>query len=167
MSKRFSTRWDVDAPAEATGLAITSERWPEAVARELHDDSRVLSREQTPSGGVKLVHSRALPDGVPGFLQRFLPKDGRVTQTDTWEPPGPDGSVQGRWQVTLAGAPAEVGGTQSVHPDGDGCVWAIEGAVKVSVPIIGGKIEDFLVEMLEKLTGHQAVVLRKLAAEPR
>lgn len=167
MSTRFSTRWDVGSSAEATGSAITSERWPEAIARELHDDSRVLSREQTPSGGVQLAHSRELPDGVPGFLLKFLPKDGRVTQTDIWDAPGSDGSRQGRWQVTLAGAPAELSGTQSVLTDGDGCVWAIEGTVKVSVPVIGGKIESYLAEMLEKLTKHQAVVLRHLAAEPR
>ncbi len=167
MSKRFSVSQDIASPVGPTGTAITSERWPEAVARELHDESRVVSREQTPDGGVVLVHSRALPDGVPGFLQRFLPKDGRVIQTDTWAAPGADGSRQGRWQVTLAGAPAELGGRQAVLAEGDTCVWTVEGTVKVNVPIIGGKTESFLVEMLEKLTVRQAEVLRELAAEPR
>lgn len=167
MSKRFSTRCVVDSSAAATGLALTSERWPEAIARELHDDSRVLSRNQTPSGGVELVHSRALPDGVPSFLQKFLPKDGRVTQTDTWEPPGPDDTRTCRWRVVLDGAPAELGGTQTVVPDGAGCTWTVEGTVKVGVPLVGGKIEDFLVDMLGKLTERQAEVLRQLAAQPR
>ncbi len=167
MSKSFSVSHDVPSPVGQTGSAITSERWPEAVARELHDDSRVISREQAPDGGVVMVHSRALPDGVPGFLQRFLPKDGRVTQTDTWDAPSADGAWRGRWQVTLAGAPAQLGGTQTVVAEGDTSVWTVEGTVKVSVPIIGGKTESFLVEMLEKLTARQAEVLAELAAEPR
>lgn len=165
MGNKITTRATIAADVETTYAAISSERWPEAVGEALKDDSRVESREELPGGGLKLVHSRALPEGVPGFLTKFMPKDGRVTQTDTWQPADSDGSRHGTWHVAFAGAPGEIGGSTSLVPDGDGCRWNVDGEARVKVPLIGGKAEGFLAPLVEKVITKQAPVLQQLVAE--
>lgn len=162
MSKGLSAAHPVDADAATTSQVLASERWPAAVGAALGDDSRVESRTETPDGGVVLVHSRRLPDGVPGFLQKFLPKDGRVTQTDTWGPVQADGARTGTWTVAFAGAPGEVGGTTAVVPGGSTCTWTVDGTAKVKIPVIGGRTEGFIAELIEKLVRKQAEVLAEL-----
>lgn len=165
MGKKITGRASVPADVESTFLAISSERWPEQIGAALKDESRVDSREQLPDGGVRLVHSRKLPDGVPGFLQKFMPKDGRVVQTDTWEPAKADGSRHGTWQVAFAGAPGEIGGRTSLVPDADGCLWNVDGEAKVKIPLIGGKAEGFLAPLVEKVISKQVPVLQQMVTE--
>ena len=162
MSKSLSASHPVPSDAATASEAIASDRWPAAVGAALKDDSRVESRTEQPDGGVVLVHSRKLPDGVPGFLQKFLPKDGRVTQTDTWGPVQADGGRTGTWTVSFAGAPGEVTGTTAVVPAGDTCTWTVDGQAKVKIPLIGGKTEGFIAELIEKLVARQARVLEEM-----
>jgi hypothetical protein len=165
VGKKIVGNATIDADVETTFLAISGERWPEAVGEALKDDSRVESREQLPDGGVRLVHSRALPDGVPGFLQTFLPKDGRVLQTDTWEPAWPDGSRHGTWHIAFAGAPGHVGGATWLEPDGGTTTWRVDGEAKVKIPLLGGKAEGFIAPLVEKVIQHQAPVLQALVKD--
>lgn len=166
MAKKITGRADIDADVETTFRAISSERWPAAVAAALKDDSRVESRETLPDGSIKLVHSRALPDGVPGFLQKFLPKDGRVTQTDTWEGSArADGSRHGSWHIAFAGAPGEIGGATALVPNGGTTTWTVDGEGRVKIPLIGGKAEGFIAPLVEKVIVKQAPVLQGLVAE--
>lgn len=163
MTKRISTAHEVPADVGTTFLALSSERWPEAVTVALQDDSRVVTREQTADGGALLIYSRKLPDGVPGFLQRFLPKDGRVTQTDTWGPADTGGADRhGTWVAAFAGAPGEVHGTMTLTPTPAGCTWTVTGQATFTIPLIGGRVESFIVELVEKLVAKQAPVLVEL-----
>jgi hypothetical protein len=165
VGKKITGNALIDADVETTFLAISGERWPEANAAALKDDSRVVSREQLPDGGVKLVHSRALPAGVPGFLKPFLPKDGRVLQTDTWEPARVDGSRHGTWHIAFPGAPGHVGGATWLAPTGSSTTWHVDGEAKVRIPMIGGKAESFLAPLVEKVILKQAPVLQALVKE--
>ncbi len=106
--------------------------------------------------------SRKLPEGTPGFLQRFLPPDNRALQSDDWGPERPDGSRHGSWTAELPGAPASVGGVMRLEPTAGGCAYVLEGAVSVSLPLVGGKAEKFLGDMLGRLLDKEADVLRTM-----
>ena len=162
MSKRFSVSYDIPADVETTFAAISSEAWAAAKAKRLEDGSEVVSRSES-GDGVTLVVSRKLPDAIPGFLQKFLPADGRVKQTDTWT--AASGGVRaGTWQADTPGSPVKVGGTMRLEPAGDGCRYVVEGEIKASIPLIGGKAEDFAVGMTKKLTASEADVLRGMVS---
>ena len=118
----------------------------------------LVSREPNPGGGLVVTTSRRLPAAVPGFLQRFAPADGRVTQTDTWEPAGAGRS--GTWAVTFPGSPGVLGGRTTIEPTTGGCRWTVSGSVRIGVPLVGGKVEGFLAPLLEKLVLRHGEVLR-------
>src|SRR5690242_12726185 len=105
MPGKIDFRYELPVDVETAYAAISGEEWAPAKARELKDDSTTISRVVGDGGAVTLVVSRKLPDGVPGFLTKFLPADGRVKQTDTW---GPliDGVRSGTWVAETPGSPA-------------------------------------------------------------
>lgn len=163
MSKKFSVSYDIPADVETAYAAITGEGWATGKAAALKDESTVVSREVGAGDAVTLVVTRKLPDGIPGFLQKFLPADGRVTQTDIWAP-AKDGVRAGTWKAETPGSPVKVGGTMRLAPSGIGCAYVVEGEIKASIPLIGGKAEDIAVGMTKKLTASEAEVLRSLVS---
>ena len=163
MSKKFSVSYDIPSDVETAYAAITGEGWAVGKAAALNDESKVVSREVGAGDAVTLVVTRKLPDGIPGFLQKFLPADGRVTQTDVWQPAS-GGVRSGTWRADTPGSPVKVGGTMRLEPAGDGCSYVVEGEIKASIPLIGGKAEDVAVGMTKKLTASEAEVLRSLVS---
>jgi hypothetical protein len=164
VSKQFQHSYPLPADVPTAFAAIASEGWAAAKAEHLRDGSTVKRFEQTADGGTVLQITRDLPDGVPGFLERFLPADGKAGQTDTWAPDAGDGTRRGTWKADIPGAPAEVSGTMRLEPDGAGSRYVVEGTVKVRIPVVGGRAESFIADMTGKLTAKEAEVLRGLLA---
>ena len=159
MSKNLVSRTQIPATVQQVFDLRTSERWVALKAEKLKDGSTLVSRTERPDGGVDFAVSRELPAGVPGFLERFLPKEGRAVQNESWGAPGADGICRGTWSVDIPGAPARLGGTATVEPSGDGSVQIIHGTAQVSVPLLGGKAEGFIVEMTQKLMAKEAELM--------
>ena len=164
MTAPVRTSFTSRAGADELFAALTSDAFVQRRAERFGDGATVVRREPRPDGGLLLAVARELPDGAPGFLTRLLPKDGRVVQTDDWGPADADGSRSGTWQVDLPGAPARLGGTLRVEPVGGGTRLLREGEVKVSVPLVGGKAEQFVADMVEKLGQKESALLLELIA---
>jgi hypothetical protein len=160
MSKRVHSEHDIPADVSTAFGVLSGPDWARHKDEGLRDGSILVSREETADGGVVLVVSRELPAGVPGFLEKLLPKEGRVTQTDVWGPS--EGGVRsGTWDVDMPGAPARMGGTMRLEPDGAaGCRYVVDGTIEVKVPLVGGKAEGFVVGMFDKLSAKEADALR-------
>lgn len=162
MAGKINVRYPLPVDVETAYAAISGEQWAPAKAAALKDDSKTVSRVVGDGGAVTLVVSRKLPDGVPGFLTKFLPADGRVVQTDTWGPAA-DGVRSGTWVADTPGSPADVRGTMRLEPAPGGSTYVVEGSAKVSIPLIGGKAESLVVQMTQKLTAKEVEVLIDLA----
>lgn len=161
MSKRVDVSYQVRGDVEAVCAVISGEGWAAAKANAFEDESRQESRTVGEGGAVTLVVSRGLPDGIPGFLEKFLPANGRARQTEVWSPEV-GGARRGTWHADIPGAPAKVSGTMSLEPSASGTTYRVQGEVKVSIPLIGGKAESFIVDMIGKLIASEADLLSSL-----
>ncbi len=85
---------------------------------------------------------RVMPPDVPDFVRRFVGETIDISQTDVWAPAAVDGSRTGRITLGVAGAPVSASGVLSLAPVSTGTVVVIDGAIKASVPLFGGKIEQ-------------------------
>jgi hypothetical protein len=160
VGKRFSSSFEAAVGVEDVYATLTGETWPATKAEHLGDDSRTLRRDVAPDGGVTLVVSRALPAGVPGFLQKFLPHDPRATQSDVWG--GLEDEVRrGTWTAEILGTPARMGGAMRIEPTAVGSRYTIDGEVKVSVPLVGGKAEAFIAEQVLRLAAAEAALVAR------
>lgn len=163
MSTHVETSHEIGGGVEEVFTVLTAPDWPARKAEALGDGSAVVERVEHPDGGVRMVVSRELPSGVPGFLERFLPADGRVVQTDEWGP-ADGGGRHGRWSVSIPGAPASLGGTMRLEPTAAGSRYAIEGEVTVRVPLVGAKAERFIGDLVVKLAAKEADLLVRALA---
>jgi hypothetical protein len=95
--------------------------------------------------------SRAFPtDAFPSFARRFVGESLVIEQTDAWEPVG-DGAWRGTSDVVTSGAPARLRARTSLDSAGEGAsVLVVDGEVKASVPLVGGKIEELMHERVLK-----------------
>ena len=127
-----------------------SQRKAEPLRRRL---ARSCAASAQPDGGrAARGVARAARRARPGFLAQLLPKDGRVVQTDEWAPA--DGS--GARSRHLEGRDRRRTGPARRHDARRARRrrrrrYVVEGEAKVSVPLVGGKAEAFIAEMVGKL----------------
>jgi hypothetical protein len=75
---------------------------------------------------------------------------------ENWEAPAADGSRQSSISLKIAGAPVDVTAVQRLVAADGGTRVELEGAVKSSVPFLGGKIADAAEPMVAKALNLQA-----------
>lgn len=160
MTRRVRHTQDLAAPVERVFELLTSPRWVQLRRERFQDGTELLRHEPAPDGGVLVEVRRELPAGAPGFLVRFLPQDGGVRESADWDAPGADGARRGTWRADLPGAPARLGGTLRLEPAAGGSRYTVEGEVQVSVPLVGGRAEAFVAEMVQTLAGKEGELLR-------
>ena len=120
-----------------------------AYRKAVGDYQRVIdfACEITPSGGgmtVRLEQAHST-ERIPSFAQRLVGQEIRFVQEETWSSPaGAD------IDVTIPGKPGDMTGSTSLTQSGDDVVQQIELAVKVSIPLVGGKVEDLIAGFVVK-----------------
>lgn len=107
--------------------------------------------EVTDEGDSLRIHNRrVLPAKVPGFVKRFLGDTIPLDETQHWGPASESGSRSAEFTVNFDGQPLTFAGTIDLTPDGHGTAVRTKGALKCSVPLIGGKVENFAAQWIGK-----------------
>jgi hypothetical protein len=161
--KRFRRVVEGTASVEEVFALLTSDTWAEILAERIQDDTRQVRRTVGSDGSVTLELSRRLPAGVPGFLQKFLPAEPRVVTVDVWGP-AVDGRRTCSWTADIAGTPASLAGTQVLEPWQGGHRHVVEGAVRVGVPLIGGRAESFIADKCGLIADLEADIVHAVLA---
>jgi Protein of unknown function (DUF2505) len=92
---------------------------------------------------MRVVTSRVVDVDVPGFAKKVLKPTNTMTQTDNWQR-ADDGTWSGTFDVEVKGAPARISGTMRLAPDPGGTRHDVVIDLQVKVPLIGGKIADWM-----------------------
>jgi hypothetical protein len=102
-------------------------------------------------------------DRIPGFAQKLVGHEIRFVQQETWSSPS-----SADLHVTIPGKPGDMTGTETLTQSGDDVVQTISLSVKVSMPIVGGKVEDLIAGFLGKaFDAENKVGVKWLAGEWR
>ncbi|MEZ5157239.1 MAG: DUF2505 domain-containing protein [Candidatus Nanopelagicales bacterium] len=103
------------------------------------------------NGEQVIIHNRrVLPAKLPGFVKRFVGETLPLDETQTWGPVAEDGSRKAEFVVDFDGQPIAFSGTITLLPRGDQTEVETKGAIKCSVPLVGGKIERVAAEWIAK-----------------
>jgi hypothetical protein len=90
--------------------------------------------------GVTTKTSRTLP--APEMAARFTGPTLQVVEEIVWGDASADGSRVGALKLTVPGQPLSMNGTMSIKPGGPGTVVALDAELKVSIPLLGKKLEQ-------------------------
>ncbi len=91
---------------------------------------------------LRITSSRVVDVELPSFAKKVLKPTNTMVQTDVWEHDGQ--AWKGTFNVEVKGAPVKISGTMHLTPSGEGCTHAVTIRVDVKIPIVGGKIADWI-----------------------
>lgn len=99
----------------------------------------------TPRGPGMSVHIDQVQhtEGVPGFAKKIVGATTRAIQIEEWA--SPDG---GTIEIQTPGKPTHVTGTLTLTEAGGTTTETMEVEIKARVPLIGGKLESLLAELI-------------------
>ncbi|HET8766079.1 DUF2505 domain-containing protein [Phycicoccus sp. M110.8] len=105
----------------------------------------------TAEGDATVIRTeRELPaDGLPDFARSMVGNTLKVVETQTWQAAGADGARTGTVAMTVPGAPITLKGTLALESGGPGTVEHLDGDLKASIPLVGGKIEKAAAPAIE------------------
>lgn len=144
---------------------------PEAVRSRYegmgHRDVEILACERT-DAALEVRSRRVVDVDLPGFARKVLSPTNTMTQTDRWTRRD-DGGWDGTFAVDVAGAPVELSGTMALRTADGGADYTVSFRMAVKVPIVGGKIADWVGknEAATTLEAEFAAGEAWLAAHPR
>ena len=81
--------------------------------------------------------------GIPGFARKFVGDEIHIVQTEEWTTP-----EKGTIHVAIPGKPGEMSGTAFLTEDPEGTTETVNMTVKVNIPMVGGKIEGLIADLL-------------------
>lgn len=117
--------------------------------------SHTLDGGQAPKAvTVVTVPASRLPDKA----KRFINKDTVVTITQSWDGTGPDRATAD-FTIDVGSLPVKITLTQTLLSTGDTTTSTYSGEVKVSIPIVGARLEKVAASRVDQLlTGDQKLV---------
>ena len=107
----------------------------------------------TEEGGstVVVVDQKLRTSGIPSFAKKLVGDTIQLVQREEW------GGHEASFELSIPGKPGHMRGTVNVVADGDGAVERVSGEAKASLPLVGGKIEKLLVDLItQSLEREQA-----------
>jgi hypothetical protein len=101
-------------------------------------------------------------DRLPGFAKKIVGAQINIVQSESWT-----SGTDGRITVTVPGKPGEMTGTATLVPDERGVTEKVDMTVTVNLPLIGGKVEGLIADMLRKALDSEHTVGKEWLAGKR
>ena len=120
-----------------------------------------LLSETKLSDGVTYKLRLTNPDEIPAIAKKFTGDHLSYVETRTWSSKG------NTWVIEpeVSGAKVEAKGVTEIVSDGSGCIRRTKGSINVSLPLIGKKIEQMVLESIQKTFKQNAEYCRSYIAE--
>ncbi|MEU5691434.1 DUF2505 domain-containing protein [Actinosynnema sp. NPDC020468] len=102
-------------------------------------------------------------DRLPSVARGLLGGDLVIDRAESWTEAGYAGTVE----VTLNGVPGRLDGTITLADTTSGSTLTLAGQVKVSIPLMGGKLESLIAEQVAALLDRESAFTTEwLATHP-
>jgi hypothetical protein len=156
MPRSFDMSTDYAAAVEAVLQAFSDEQyWLARLADSGADDSTLDSMDLGgPSGGdgsIDVVTTQVLrADRMPAVVTQFHRGDLRIRREERWEPIS-NGSATATVTGSILDSPASLTGSAVLEPESRGARLKFRASVEVRIPLVGGKLENFIGSQLVDL----------------
>ncbi len=140
MGRRISTELHYDATPEQVRAMMLDAGFREQVGTEQH----VARQEVVVDGDTVTVEQVQVARGIPSFAAKFVGDEITIRQTEEWA----DHSA--RVHLTIPGKPGEMSGTTTLRASGSGTAVLVDWEVRVQLPLVGGKVEGLIVDLMLK-----------------
>lgn len=159
---KFERTHEFPAPADQVLAMLLDPRFRELVceAQEAQSCSVEVSAPEPPAT-VQVALELSM-EGAPSAARKLTGQTVRTEQEETWESP-----TSAALRIVIPGKPGQLTGRITLTDNGDGTsTERFDAEVKVSIPIVGGKLEPMIGRVLGSgLRREREVGLRWLAGQ--
>jgi hypothetical protein len=142
VSKKFTNTDPYDATVDQLWAMISDQAYWQAKYEALGATNVELTTFEASDTEVTMVNQRDVPADLPGFAKKIIGATTHVTQTERWTRAG--GAASATEEILVKNIPGGTTGTMKISPSGSGASWAADFDIKVSIPMVGGKLEGVL-----------------------
>jgi hypothetical protein len=158
MARPIQYRYRYTAPAETVYGTLVDRDYLEARLRELGGrNAALVELTASPESARVVLRHGVGREQLPGPIQPLFSGDLMVERTESWRRTAP-GQYDGNVTASVAHTPGQIGGTMRLaDTDGtSGSEYSIDGTAKVSLPLVGGKIESVIVDQITQLMASES-----------
>ncbi len=149
MAKTIRYEMTYDAPVATVAAMLGDPAFREEVCRAQGArkvEVSVAAGADGPGGAKDVRIDQWLPTaGVPSFARRVVGEETNIVQEERWRD-----ATRADLTVAIPGRPGEMGGTAVLAAAGAGSVQTVELTVAVKVPLVGGRLEQLIADLLLK-----------------
>lgn len=156
---------DYEGSVEQVHQAFCDEQyWLARLADSGADDADLNSLRISADGGVDVETTQVLrADRLPALVTQFHRGDLRIHRMESWTPLV-DGTSAATVGGSIAGAPVSLTGDAQLIPSDARAHLAFRATVEVRIPLVGGKVENFIGgQLVELLIAEQRFTTRWIA----
>lgn len=125
--------------------------WLARLADSGADEATLDSMTVADDGVIDVITTQTLwASRLPGLVAQFHHGDLSFVREETWTPVS-DGQSSATVRGSISGAPVSLSGTAALVPMGAGAVLDFTATVEVRIPLVGGKVENFIGGQLVEL----------------
>jgi hypothetical protein len=158
MPRSFDMSTDYGVTVEEVLRAFSDEeywlaRLADSGADDTTLDSMQLGGPSGTDGSIDVITTQVLrSDRLPGLITQFHRGDLRIRREEKWEPVS-NGSATATITGSILDAPASLTGTAVLEPVAEtgGARMKLRATVEVRIPLVGGKLENFIGNQLVEL----------------
>jgi hypothetical protein len=153
MPRSFDMATEYEGSVEQVHQAFSDEQYWLARLADSGADDYSLDSMTADGNGINIVTTQRLrADRLPAVVTQFHRGDLSIVREETWSPIR-DGRATATINLSVIGAPATLSGTAVLAPakSGGGSRLEFKATVQVNVPLVGGKIENFIGSQLVDL----------------
>lgn len=145
MSTRLTYDLTYDAPLPEVGTMLLDPAFRERVCDALLAVRKEVSVGPD-GGGMKVVIDMVqATQGIPGFARKFVGDEIEMVQTERWS--DMENAVI---DVVIPGKPGQMSGTATLREEGGTTTETVAMEIKVNIPLVGGRIESLIADLLRK-----------------
>ncbi|HEX6877729.1 MAG TPA: DUF2505 domain-containing protein [Nocardioidaceae bacterium] len=141
---RFEHTLRYDAPPEAVFAMLGEAVFREQVCEAQHTTEATAEVDGMDDTMTVTVDQRRPADGIPSFARKFVGDTIHIRQHEEWH-----SATDASLEVSVPGKPGHLKGSITLRPDGDGTIETVSGEIKVHIPLVGGKLEGLIAELLD------------------
>lgn len=145
MTKRLAHDLIYDAPLEQVAAMLRDPAFRDRVCarqRVVSHTTRVTTDGDAADVRVERVQAVT---GVPSYAATFVGDEITLFHAEKWKD-----LTSGTYTVGIPDKPGQTTGTVTLRADGDRTVETVDLEIRVEIPLLGGKIEKVVHELLEK-----------------
>lgn len=144
MTKQITHDLTYDAPLEAVAAMLGDPAFREEVCDAQHVLSHQVTVSPTGSGPKHVtIDQEQSAKSLPSFATRIVGDTINIVQEEDWTT-----SSEADVTVTIPGKPGDMRGTARLKESGGVTTETVELTIKVGIPLVGGKVEGLVGDML-------------------